>query len=246
MKKVLKKIWEFIWQNIRDAFPIWIMYCTAGMLLLFLTMQPSTNLDNEEIQMTWDSSKLLWTIVCVLCGAVYNVAVAWAHGGTHYEMLVSGNIKRISASGGVGYKISKHKEVQEYRVWKGFVIGAFASVFFVAIGILFGINQTAIDAKSTESGISALTFVGFFLSGWTLLPMYYLNASGAYVNYFLSCIFALLPVLVTGGVYIVGAYARRNKAVKEQKKADLVSKKEEKPKKINYGGLPGTKPKKRK
>jgi hypothetical protein len=57
----------------------------------------------------------------------------------------------------------------------------------------------------------------------------------------------LIPTIVCGLCYIWGAYARRNKTWRAQ---ELKRKAEEelanKPKKINYGGLPGTKPKKRK
>ena len=58
---------------------------------------------------------------------------------------------------------------------------------------------------------------------------------------------ALLPLIVGGVFYVIGAYGKRAKAIKAQELADKASKEQvEKPKKINYGGLPGTKPKKRK
>jgi hypothetical protein len=50
-------------------------------------------------------------------------------------------------------------------------------------------------------------------------------------------------------MYIAGAYARRNKAIRQQLLAEQAEKAEEerrKNKKVNYGALPGTKPKKRK
>ena len=52
---------------------------------------------------------------------------------------------------------------------------------------------------------------------------------------------------VSGGLYIAGAYGRRNKTLRQQEIAARAAEAEQsKPKKINYGGLPGTKPKKRK
>ena len=51
---------------------------------------------------------------------------------------------------------------------------------------------------------------------------------------------------VSGGLYIAGAYGRRNKTLRQQEIAARAAEAEQsKPKKINYGGLPGTKPKKR-
>jgi hypothetical protein len=76
-----------------------------------------------------------------------------------------------------------------------------------------------------------------------------MNQAGIVVSYYYSILFALIPLLVSGCVYIAGAYARRNKVIRQQHLADLAAKAEEekkKNKKINYGGLPGTKPKKRK
>ena len=92
-----------------------------------------------------------------------------------------------------------------------------------------------------------LQIVCLLLSGWSLLPFYYINLGGGSVSYYWSLFFALIPVIVTGVSYIIGAYGRRNKAIKAQELADrAAAAQENKPKKINYGGLPGTKPKKRK
>ena len=74
-----------------------------------------------------------------------------------------------------------------------------------------------------------------------------MNATGVSISYFISCLFALIPIAVSGVFYIVGAYSRRNKRLREQMIAQHAAEAEEnKVKKINYGGLPGTKPKKRK
>ena len=80
-----------------------------------------------------------------------------------------------------------------------------------------------------------------------MIPLYLMNATGVYVNYYLSCLFVLIPIIVTGVFYIGGAYGRRNKRLREQLIAEKAAQAEaNKVKKINYGGLPGTKPKKRK
>ena len=189
-----------------------------------------------------------WTIVCVVCAVAYNAFVIYVTGGNHYEMLVSGNIKRTSVyDRGGEYKFSSHKYAREYRPWKGFVIGAFIGIFTILTGIIFGCNQTAIDEKSMGKGVAVLMIVFFLLSGWSILPFYYMNGSGIYVNYFASCLFALVPIAVTGGMYIAGAYGKRRKVIREQELADRAAAAEaQREKKINYGGLPGTKPRKRK
>ena len=85
------------------------------------------------------------------------------------------------------------------------------------------------------------------MKSWSVIPMYLMNRTGIAISYYVSCVFALIPIAVTGGFYIAGAYARRAKRLREQLIAEKAQKAdEEKVKKINYGGLPGTKPKKRK
>jgi uncharacterized membrane protein len=92
-----------------------------------------------------------------------------------------------------------------------------------------------------------MVIVFLLLSGWSIIPFYYYNLAGGSVSYFISIAFAVLPIIVTGVMYIVGAYGKRNKTIKAQELADRAAQAAaNKPKKINYGGLPGTKPKKRK
>ncbi|MBQ7369235.1 MAG: hypothetical protein IJW60_05965, partial [Clostridia bacterium] len=157
------------------------------------------------------------------------------------------NIKRTSMDEyGGGYRMSSHKYAKEYRVWKGFANGAFTAIYPLLFGIIFGVNQTAIDTQTGTTGLAILLLIGFLLSGWSLLPIYYMNASGMGVSYFVSCAFAIVPIAVSGAFYILGAYGRRNKAIKEQMLADRAAAAEAaREKKINYGGLPGTKPRKR-
>lgn len=239
IKTTLKKIGRYAWEMFKDALPALFMYLCAGTILMLLTLK-------EDL--TWDNTKLLWTIVCIVAAAAYNALIAWACGGSQFEMLVSGNIKRVTAEKyGSGYKISTHKEAKEYREWKGFVIGAYMAIFTIIFGILFGCNQAKIDGGLNGGAISVIVLLGFLLSGWSLLPLYFANASGVAVSYFLSLLFALIPIVVTGVLYIVGAYARRAKTIRQQELADKAAAAEQtKEKKINYGGLPGTKPKKRK
>ena len=96
-----------------------------------------------------------------------------------------------------------------------------------------------------QNGIAIL--LGFLFAGWSILPFFYMNASGISVSYYYSCLFAVLPLVTIGVMYIVGAYARRAKTLKRLAAEEAALKaKEERKKKINYGGLPGTKPKIRK
>lgn len=240
IKKKLKKFGRYTWELFKDSVPQSIMFFCGSMVLLMLTMK------GEKI--TWTDSKLMWSLVCGGAACAYTALVMWACGGNHFEMLVSGNVKRTTANEyGMTYKMSSHKEAKEYRVWKGFVIGGFTALLPIVAGIVFGINQQTIDGGLSGGALSAFVVIAFFLTGWSILPFYYMNAVGIHVSYFISSLLGLLPIVVGGVFYIIGAYARRNKNIRQQELADKAAAREAaREKKINYGGLPGTKPKKRK
>ncbi|MBR2321105.1 MAG: hypothetical protein IKA57_03100 [Clostridia bacterium] len=239
IKKNLKKFGRSVWELLKSSLPSTLMYCCAGTILLMLTVKEELN---------WTGKEVAWAVVCIVGGAAYNALLAWAQGGTQYEMLVSGNVKRMSeAQFDGGYKMSTHKEVKEYRVWKGFVVGAFTAVLTIVFGILLGCNQAKIDSQDVKGGLAVILLLSFLLTGWSVVPLYLMNATGVAISYFVSCVFALIPIAVSGAFYIAGAYARRNKRLREQVIAQRAAEAEEsKVKKINYGGLPGTKPKKHK
>lgn len=241
MKRRMKKFGRQVWELFKSSLPATFMWFCAGTILLMLTLKGDA--------ITWNGKKLAWTVVCIVGGCAYNALVSWASGGNQYEMLVSGNVKRTAEDPyGNGYKISSHKEAKEYRPWKGFAVGGFIAMYCIFTAIFFGCNQAKIDASQTSGALGVGVMICFFLSGWSILPLYYLNATGTYVNYFLSGLFALLPIAISGGMYIAGAYSRRNKAIRQQMLADKESAaaaEREKNRKINYGGLPGTKPKKK-
>ena len=238
--KKLKALGGQVWQLFKWSIPSVLMYFCAGTTLMMHTV--------EEGKTFLESGNMAWTIIFGLVAVVYNAFMAYGIGGNGYEMLVSGNIKRASMDGyGAEFKMSSHKYVKEYRPWKGFGIGVFTALYTVVFGVLFGCNQQALHEETLSTGLTVLLLMGFLLSGWTLVPFYQLNDGGMALNYFATCAFAILPILISGIFYILGAYGKRNKTIKQQMIADRAAAEEAaKEKKINYGGLPGTKPKKRK
>lgn len=241
-KKKFKFYAGYAWQLFKDALPSWIMYICAGSILMMVTIKVKDN------GIVFKNGLMVWTVICTLGAAAYNALLMWANGGQQYEMLAAGNVRRNSEKlYGEGYKISKHKETKEYRVWKGFVIGGILAVLPIIIGIVWGVKQPQIDARVAQGKIAPAELLGIMLSGWSVIPVYYANATGSNISYFVTMAFALIPIVVTAAFYIGGAYARRNKNIRRQMIADKAAQEEaNKTKKINYGGLPGTKPKKRK
>ncbi len=242
IKDVFKRIGEYAWECLKGSFMSGLTYVLASMILMMLTIK-------EDAQY---SEQITWSVVVILLSLAYNGLLTWNYGGMNFEMLVSGNMKRISASEyGSEYKISSHKYVKEYRMWKGFAMGAYCVIIPVVFAILFAKNADAINGammgETPSKTVGIIALIGLFFSGWTLLPFYCMNMAGMAVSYYFSLLIAILPVFVSGGTYIWGAYAKRGKTIRAQELADRAAAAEaNKPKKINYGGLPGTKPRKRK
>jgi peptidoglycan/LPS O-acetylase OafA/YrhL len=245
MTQYRKKSNEFFthFKNIlKMSVPTLLMYISAGGVLMMLTLK-----DNHA----WDKTKLTWTLVCGLVAIGYNILVSLMHGGDGYDMLVTGNVQRRSfeiVEG--GYKMSKYRPEKEYRAWKGFAIGGIIALFPLIFGLIAG-NMLGTNSPTADNnagwGVAIFFIISIFVSGWSLMPFYLMNANGLAVSYYWSCLFGVLPILVSGALYIIGAYARRNKALREQRIADAQAEAQaNKVKKINYGALPGTKPRKRK
>lgn len=232
----------YVWQLIKDALPSGIMYICAGSVIMMMCIKIKDN------AITFKDSTVGWMVVCMIAAVAYNAFIAWANGGQQYEMLASGNVRRASELAyGEGYKISKYKEVKEYRIWKGFVVGGIMATFTVLIGIVWGIKQPQIDARLAAGKTSTTEVVGLMLAGWSVTPVYYANATGSQISYYLTILFALVPIIVQAVFYIGGAYRRRNKNLRQQLITERAAQEAaNRAKKINYGGLPGTKPKKKK
>lgn len=237
-----KSKWKFFWRLVKECVlkaltPI-AMYFVAGSVMLLLQAKFSSL-----------GATIAWAVVCGVVALAYNGVLLWIAGSQHYEMLVSGNMKRRSAMQmGTDLNISSYKLEKEYRPWKGFVIGAISALPIVIGSIVLGCNQGAVGQSGQVSkGLAVVILLFDLLDGWVFLPFQVANLSNPYtVSYFIACAFALLPVIVSGALYIGGAYGRRAKRLREQEIAARAAEAEaNRPKKINYGGLPGTKPKKR-
>ncbi len=237
----MKKFGRYVWELFKSSILPTTMYVCAGLILTMICVR------GKEI--TWTNKKLLWTVVCIVGAAGYHAMTAWASGGTQYQMLVTGNVKRSTMDAyGNAYKMSTHKEAKEYRVWKGFASGGFVAIYTVIFSIVLGCNQSAVNLAQPPKWLAIFILISFFFAGWSTVPLYCLNEAGYSVSYFWGLAFALIPIAIAGGTYIAGAYSRRAKAIRQQILAEKAAEAEAAKranKKINYGGLPGTKPKKK-
>lgn len=233
-----KIFWRIVRETLLHAIAPTMMFLVAGGVMLIFFAK-----DYSFAKMT------AWSVVCGVVALAYDGLLTWLVGGTHYEQLVSGNMKRRSAmNSGRELNIASYKYEKEYRPWKGFAMGAWYAAIVLIGAIVFGCNQEHIGQKTSSTGLGIFVLIFDLLAGWIYIPFQIKNMTvPTTVSYFHCMWFALLPVVVSGVTYICGAYAKRAKRIREQELAQKAREAEEKkPKKINYGGLPGTKPKKKK
>ncbi|MBQ8884862.1 MAG: hypothetical protein IJY62_00590 [Clostridia bacterium] len=245
IKTKAKTVWRIFWECFKQAITPSVMYFVSSAVLMLVLARMG---DGESTELDINMNSLVtWTIVCGIVSVAYNGLLMFSCGGSHYEMLVSGNMKRRSAMQyGDELNISAYKIEKEYRPWKGFVMGGIISGAIIVSSILFGANSQAIAAGEMNGALSAFVIIFDLLAGWIILPFQMAARMGASVNFYLLSLFALIPIAVSGGLYIAGAYKRRSKRLREQEiAAKQALEAQAKPKKINYGGLPGTKPRKR-
>lgn len=243
-KNKMQKIWAQIWELIKMSLAPAFMYLAMSFILVLLAF-------GETIK--FSTAGVVWWAVCFLASLGYNGIIAYMQGNAGFEMLVSGNMRRMSEmSLEGGYKMSRYREAKEYRAWKGFVSGAFLTIFPMIGSIVFACNQSIIDAVFTQQQTASNPSFGWvfviflLLSGWSNILFLLINSLGFGVSYLYGLFFAVLPLIINGVLYILGAYGKRRKTLREQELRDRASQEQASPKKVNYGGLPGTKPKKRK
>lgn len=238
-KKVQNGFWGHVLEILKHSFTPALMFFTASIVLLLISSKQGENIDLSKIK--------VWAIVLGLIAVAYNGVLLWACGASHYEQLVSGNVKRLAVDDGREMKISSHSIGKEYRPWKGFVIGLVSCWALIVGGIFLGVHSEKIATETLGTGWSGVMFVFYLLAGYVLVPYQVALTEGLISSGFITLVYVIIPVVVSGACYIAGAYHKRAKVMREQEiAARQAAQTETKTKKINYGGLPGTKPKKKK
>ena len=158
--------------------------------------------------------EVLLGAICIVCGAAFNAHLTFSVGKMHYDSYLTGCIHRKNAIFGI-QSGGDHRPEQEYRPWKGFLIG-----FYVGIPVLILGLFAALPATWQGGEIALVMF-----AGWAIFPVQWIRAflypggdwayppvSGGY-----AMLMIVLPVLVSGVFYIIGAMAE--KRIKEEEAA---------------------------
>lgn len=159
--------------------------------------------------------------LCIALGIFFNAHLAFHSGKLHYDFYISGDIIRRNRLFGIESG-GDHRAEKEYRPWKGFLIGFYVGLPVVVFGTL-----AAIPATWTWAEIVLDMF-----AAWAILPVQWIRelsypgagewayppVSGGY-----SLLFILLPVIVTGIFYIVGAMRERREKEEEAARGEAIS-----------------------
>ncbi len=159
---------------------------------------------------------------CILLGAALNAPMGYLAGQKQYDSYLTGCIHHRNAIFGI-QSGGDHKPEQEYRWWKGFLIGFYVGVPVIIMGIFAAIPANNIWA----SGETALVMV----AGWAIFPIQWARNlmfpdwSGDYpaVSGGYCMLMILLPILVTGISYIVGAAVEKKNKQNEEARSERVA-----------------------
>lgn len=115
-KKEAGKVWRTVRECLLHALvPIFMYLAISGILLIVLQKHAG---EGGEVSR---STVLTASIICGVIAVAYNALMSWGCGGTHFEQLISGNMKRRSAAElGSDLTITGYKEHKEYRPGRDF------------------------------------------------------------------------------------------------------------------------------
>ncbi|MBD5636972.1 MAG: hypothetical protein HDP28_04010 [Clostridia bacterium] len=200
-----RRFWRIQGECWRRMITPYIMYLFTSMLLL--ATQAIENVD-------W--LRYFLGTLCILLGASSNAYLAYKTGISHYDVFLTGCIHRRNREQGIMSGGDHHPE-REYAPWKGFYIG-----------FLIGIPVIVFAGLSCIPGAFINGFGRFFLimfAGFAIVPVSWIfggfSAGVSSGMYACSMLFVLLPVIVTGVFYIIGAHVekKRKKVIEERMSA---------------------------
>lgn len=158
---------------------------------------------------------LRWIIMVALLalGIFYNFGLMSGVGELHYKSYCAGAVRRMnnfSLEAGKDYK-----PYQEYRLYKGFLAGAYIGIP-VAILIVIAAANIGQDAEDAAlfyglSGSTAAAVLLLILSGWAIIPIMLLRVAVPTLSLFWALPFAIIPIVVSGIAYYVGAMKEKKK-----------------------------------
>ena len=213
-KKPKKKIdyahpngWQLFWRIQKES---WRRTITPALMYFFMSL---LLLAAQAIEIVW--LQIVLGIVCIAGGIFFNAHLLFHFGAAHDDVLRSGILCRKREEEGIAISPDHHVE-KEYRPWKGFYIGFLMGLPVIILSILSGALE-----GTTAGGYLAGAFV--MLAGCAIVPFTWLRnyvPSMSGLSLYWTILTIVVPILVSGLFYILGAYRNRRKlAEKEAREA---------------------------
>lgn len=199
-----------MWECFKRSLTPFLMYMFCSMIALVCLNIPS------------DGFKAVLVGFFILLGAVFNADLSMGYGKDNYKMLLTGNIRRANEIDTVLNNDRKsYRREREYSPYKGFLIGAMICIPVVIVCLIYFLS----GVRYQDNAIGG--FVLLIISGWAILPWQLAQIENVYLT-LISCI---LPILVTGIFYIIGAMReKKNEELKKKRmeEAERMSNRERK------------------
>ena len=202
--------WQYFWRLQKEG---WRRAVTPALMYFFMSL---IMLALQAIEIVWLSITL--GIVCIAAGIFFNAHLLLHFGEAHYDIFATGELYRKREQEEGTYISPDHHLEKEYRPWKGFFIGFLMSIPVLILGILAG----ALDGTNVGGGV---LWAFAMLAGCAVVPFTWLRnyvPSMANLSYYWTIATILVPILVSGVFYILGAYVNRRKRAKKEAREEAV------------------------
>jgi len=189
----------------------WLMYLFMSLLMLATQAISSANL-------VW--LRILLGVLCLLGGCAFNAHLCYHYGVMHYDAYLTGCIHRKNLAYGIESG-GDHKPEREYRAWKGFYIG-----FLIGIPVII-LGSVAAATNAMASQFASVALIMF--AGWAIIPISWIRlvpGMGA-ASFGWSIFMIIVPILVSGVFYIVGAMVERRRKEAQASRDEAVKKLQE-------------------
>ena len=190
-----KVFWRTQAECLRRTLSSAVMYVFMSIIMLVIQMIPLFLV------------RVLLGTACMIFAMLANAHLCFGNGKRHYDNYLSGELHRSNIAHGIDTGAQIRVE-REYRPWKGFYIGFLISIPVIVLGALAG---HFLQTEGSILGQAAGVFL-IFLCGWAIIPMGWFAS-----NFYWSILMAIIPILISGISYIIGA--RYEKRVKDAEKA---------------------------
>lgn len=207
-KKELTKgrlFWKIQKESFRRSVTIYLMYLFMSLLLL----------SSQAIGNT--AAQIILGLLCVLGGMAFDAHLSYHIGADHYDSYIAGCLHRKNALFGI-QSGGDHRVEREYRPYKGFLIGFYAALPVFVLGILAGHFGVGENIFGSIAGVALVMF-----AGWAIIPIAWLrNFAHLNLSFYWTLIMTLIPILVSGILYIVGAMLEKRKKQSENERMEKV------------------------